>query len=575
MADDYLSSNPFRRKSTTPSIPPETPTPSNINHIAYQHAQPLVERTNLPRAESVKKIPKKVRMQSPPPPSPSTSSVPGFPSAIAEDVYTNATKRVTQYNDPFDGTSSTSSEDEADVMPSQAPHNPFSKTLATMERTDKEAYVPPPANVSSLGRSSMDVEAFKRLLMTGNAGLGSSTPPTAAAHFHHGLGDGGSSTDASSISRQSIYEPVQESHTESPRTSHEISEPEDDRRRLTKEIPSATLARKKPPPPSSRHGKLIKLELRDNPSTSSLPVEIALPHPPTPNSTNQQYFNTAAFSSSPPNQSSTDLNKPLPPAPKRASHDSDRESIFDKESAGKTPEPPSPSASVRRKTPPAPPLTRRHSQLVSESKITRETGRLSPKAEEESHSTPALGRPRSDTAQSAGSGSSPAPPPPPTRRASSARHPSYRLPAPQSSVSLPPPTPPARGSSRSISASGRPPSVASVDMGFGTSTAGKRVSMAPTPPPPPPPRQRGERSCLEDESRRMSGEMGRRSAELGRRSGEMRRRSGENGRRATDISRESTEESSVESPLPSTDIQAELDKLRRDIDESLRASTGS
>ena len=78
----------------------------------------------------------------------------------------------------------------------------------------------------------MDVEAFKRLLMTGSSELGTSTPPTALpAQVAHGLGDGGSSTDASSVSRQSIFDAIQETHpAETPRTSHEISEPEDDRR---------------------------------------------------------------------------------------------------------------------------------------------------------------------------------------------------------------------------------------------------------------------------------------------------------------------------------------------------------
>jgi hypothetical protein len=379
--------------------------------------------------------------------------------------------------------------------------------------------------------------------MTGNAGLGISTPPTASqAPAHHGLGDGGSSTDTSSISRQSIFEPIQEPHPESPRTSHEISEPEDDHRGLTAE--ASTAGRKKPPPPSSRHGKLIKVELRDDPSSV-----VPLASPPTPSSSSSNQF----FSSSPSQRSQTDLNKPLPPAPTRASHDSDdRESIFDKESAGKTPEPPSPSASLRRKTPPAPPLARRHSQLVSDSKLTTRSdiGRLSPKVEEDSSSVTSsieIGRPRSDSAR--------APPPPPSRRPASVRGSSHHLPLTSPSTMSLPPVPPARGSSRSVS--GRPPSISSIDISsppITSSTPNKRSSMFP--PPPPPPHRHG-RSSMEDGSRRTSAEHCRRSTDSVRRGSE-----------TSSISHLERVESpeTVGGNNGAQDILAEMSKLQADID---------
>ncbi len=232
--------------------------------------------------------------------------------------------------------------------------------------------------------------------------------------------------------------------------------------------------------------------------------------------------------------SMTDLNKPLPPAPRRASHDSERESIFDREAAGKTPEPPSPSLSIRRKTAPAPPITRRHSQLVPKSEQTHyDAGRLSPKVEEETNRPTKENRPRSDSVK--------APPPPPFRRPTvrgSSHHGQLTSP---STVSLPAP-PPSRGTSRA----GRPPSVLSMDL-----SNGKRASMA---PPPPPPRH-GRRISIDaqspGQSRRTSGEQPRRSIESARR-----------GSASSSI----REEESLGSNVARPDIMADLSALQQEID---------
>jgi hypothetical protein len=528
MAADLPSSNPFRRKGppVATSAAPESPA-STVNHIAYLQADVRPGSADLENIDAPKKITKKVRVQSPPPLSP---SIPDSTSTIGEETYSIPAKPPTPIprdDDPFDSTTSDTSEDEEVQGPSKAPVNPFSKTLEMMEHPER-GQAAAPANITGPGRASMDVEAFKRLLMTGDSGMGTPTGQSASqAHITHALGGDGSSTDTSSVSRQSIFEPVQEAHPESPRTSHEISEAEDERRGLTTEFHSA-LGRKAPPPPSSRHGKLIKVELRDDPQI--------VQSPPTPSSiTSPTYFNSSPRSMTDPNRSQTDLNKPLPPAPNRESHDSDRESVFDKEAAGKTPEPPSPSSSIRKKSAPAPPITRRHSQLVHKSKLTQnDAGRLSPKAEEETN-TPAKkeNRPRSDSAR--------APPPPPVRRPAvrgSSHHGQLTSP---STVSLPAP-PPSRGSSRA----GRPPSVLSMDL-----SNDKRSFMA---PPPPPPRH-GRRISIDaqslGESRRTSGEHPRRSIESARR-----------GSASSSIREEENLGSSVGRP----DIMADLSALQREID---------
>ncbi|KAL2063918.1 hypothetical protein VTL71DRAFT_4412 [Oculimacula yallundae] len=531
------SSNPFRRKTPTTLPSAMSTRPSTNTYASSQYRDQSQENGSLEQIAIPKKVTKKVRVQSPPPPSPSTPSIPDSASTVGEDSYTTdgrpPSPPVPRAEDPFDSVTSDISEDEGSGIPSKAPANPFSRTLDTMEHPEREATMSNPApNIAQAGKPSLDVEAFSRLLMTGNAGL--ATPPAQPAvpsHVAHALGDGGSSTDASSISRQSIFEAVQGPLPESPRTSHEISETEDDRRGLISEPSAAT--RKKPPPPSSRHGKLIKVELRDE-GTSS-----ALQSPPTPGSITSQHY----FSSSP--RSQTDLNKPLPPAPTRASHDSDRESVFDKESAGKTPEPPSPSSSIRKKNPPAPPLARRHSQMISDSKLTRDPTRLSLKPEEETSRSyvEENRRPSADSIK--------APPPPPSRRPGSIRGSSHAGLTSPSTVSLPPP-PPARGSSRSFSG-GKPPSILSLDL----SSASKRTPAMAPPPPPPRHSRRSMEVQSPTNSQRPSGEYLRQSSESARR--------GSQQEAPLEIS---------EQPPNKHDILADLSKLQREIDALRQSETG-
>lgn len=536
MSHEYSSSNPFRRKATAPTstasaVPPEIP--STITHFTYSQADPTTSFQSNPQS---KKTQKKVRVQSPPPPSPSLP----VSSTILDDVpaYSEPSKLIPRDDNPFSRAPSDTSEGDRLGKPSQAPPNPFQKTLETMEQSVREG-TGPPKHINQ-GRASLDVEAFKRLLLTGNAGLGVSTLGTPPAHLHNRLGDGGSSTDASSISRHSMFEPIQGALPESPRTSHEISDLEDNLRGIN--TTSSTTGRMKPPPPSSRHGKLIKVELRDDSHVNT--NALATQQPSTLGSANHQDY----FGSSQPSmkRSPTDLNKPLPPAPDRAFHEFDIESVFDREAAGKAPEPPSPGGSMRRKTPPTPPLTRRHSQRVSDIKITRgDVGRLSPKVEEEPpKQRPASitsiepisngGRPRSDSGR--------VPPPPPSRRPGSLRNSSRQSSLPSSPVASQPPTlPAARGPTRSVSARERPPSVVmDIDLN-------KRAS---TIPPPPPPHRHGRSSMEGGASQRTSGDYSR--------SGDGLRRGSE----ASSIQQEGL------SDRP--DILADLSKLQKEID-ALRA----
>ncbi len=201
------------------------------------------------------------------------------------------------------------------------------------------------------GKGSLDVDAFRRLLLTGQAGgpaQASPSPPTGQLGTHHGasVGDGGSLTDASSISRQSIFDTTHLQET--PRTSHEISEAEvdEDRHGLISRTPTKkqdppTTLRKKPPPPSSRHGKLIKVELKDE--NKHLEEKDSL-----------EAFPALSSPSRPRPSTPSDVNKPLPPAPEGFPVDG-QESVFDHEAAGKIPELDDADSEIADLPPPRPP----------------------------------------------------------------------------------------------------------------------------------------------------------------------------------------------------------------------------
>jgi hypothetical protein len=554
MSAEFHPSNPFRRKATTRTPTVEDPVFHGYDASAQQaFPLPTSQTDAIDQIRVQTKPVKKVRVQSPPPSSPEVDSIPqSLPTPIPQPGDFPSTD-----NDPFENATTNSSEDSGDetetLKSTSVPPNPFQKTLATLERTEGGDSSNAPVHAStpggtSFGRAFLDVEAFKRLLMTGSADAAGPAPGLAPP-INIGqlaLNDGSSSTDASSsASRQSIFEPIQEIHPESPRTSHEVSDPDDERRRFATDG-LASSERRKPPPPSSRHGKLIKVELRDDTAprvdTSLLPIW---------KGTQQSSMSPLSTQSV---RSPTDLNKPLPAAPPRASHESDRESIFDREAAGKTPEPASPPSTQTRKTPPAPPLTRRHSQLVSESKATRPASmRLPTNAEEESSSSSYEHILSQSTAK--------APPPPPTRRPASVRNLSRADSIPSSGTSpqeqqrprsksgSAPTPPPARMASTRQSS--RPPSVMSMEM------TSKRASTGP-PPPPPPPRQRAS-SRTSMEGPVLS-------------SGSSRRASSDYYRRSIDSTREESFASQAdhgglsEGSSGANDILADLTALQREVD---------
>ncbi|KAI0179755.1 hypothetical protein GGR52DRAFT_528234 [Hypoxylon sp. FL1284] len=346
---------------------------------------------------------------------------------------------------------------------------------------------------------------------------------------------------------------------EASRTSHNVSEPEDSEERKDR-LPTSSLShippsstRKKPPPPSSRHGKLIKIELGSDTESrttksSTPPIPLNVTSPSTiapPRKTNSQPITTSQ--SQPP---STDVNKPLPLTPFRPSVEEAVDSPFDREAIGKVPEPfadiqanprpPTPPAVTRNRSgsngstqlrKPAAPPPRRHGR--NDSKFPTTTNTTS-NAEDDTPPRSSLDSTRSRTESVRANAGISIPAPPPPRRPNHARQgSSYTSPSQGTFTSVlptspgiseseglrrpgssgqvgsttglatittskdglpklsPPPPPPARQASTR-----RPPSIRSIDLGTGPAPA-RRVSKekdtgtAAPPPPPPPPRQRG------------------------------------------------------------------------------------
>lgn len=596
-----------------------------------------------------KKTVKKVRVQSPPPSSPEDAEdavlAARFPTLrqlhgnhdhgdddnsdenhedVGEEDDNNASpsdssKSNDDADDPFRAASvalGSKLTSEAHLPPT--PPNPFARTLQDIEGRGQAHN----ANVAVLAapgptRASLDVDSFKRLLLTGYANLPNPSPavpdalgrPSGTAHSLGSQLDGASVTDTSSMSKQSSLDVVRET----PRTSHEISESEAPEERKgvfpsssLATVPSA-LARKKPPPPSSRHGKLIKIELG---ADSVSPPALSSPLAPTPRKASSE---SATSLRSP--QGTTNVNKPLPAPPVRASAEEDVESPFDREAAGKVPEglaelqahprPPTPSPTTRSRSgsqtstqsrKPAAPPPRRYGRSESKVPPTYPTNT----EEDPPRSSMESSRSRVESLRIGVNPEKPmyAPAPPPPRRPSHTRHGSSfasvhsggfssttnlnlndkeRGPLgssftpmatpgvpPGRSLSInsatagpngqtknsPPPPPPTRKQSMR-----RPPSVRSMESSSSLAPV-RRVSREKDgpPPPPPPPRSRNWGAGLPNpDSSALGGEAPRK--------GSMGSTSAGNGSATLMI---------VESGNQGEEILADLNALQREVDELMK-----
>ncbi|KAF4988868.1 hypothetical protein FDECE_14894 [Fusarium decemcellulare] len=618
------SSNPFRKKiapaadtaalttTTRSSAAARFPTLESIETASTPPPPTSFHQPDLSAPDSKSKTNKKVRVLSPPPLSPDSPSwafsTPSFAEHGAEQQ---------KDDDPFDETSPDDSDRE--IVPSashdqvrgggQLPGNPFSKTLRDLEspaaehKLEKERKEEGDAlKAANTARRSLDVNSFKRLLMTGNSGSDKpSTPPRIRQSMPPPARN---LTDSSSVSLASTQDSSKGALTsgselqEVSLISQEASDtPEDDidQGNLSDSSTSVQISsgKKPPPPPSSRHGKSIKLDLIGG---QAAPEVLA-------------------------SMSPSDMNKPLPPAPIRKSFEDGNDSPFDREAAGKVPEvdvdidPTSPSApGSSRKAVPAPPPRRGHARAESKAYTASSSnlGQQLPKAHnDENLSRSSSMRSRSDHNRHHDS-HAPVPPPPPRRSQHSSRQStqiptalaagfnsnmsqSSSSPAPSSeidttTISIPthhpasleltpprdaqagthqagaakssaPPPPPAR----TVSVR-RPASIRSVD------STSRRVSFEAKPhggmaPPPPPRRQRGSsKGSIEGPPRRTS-------IDGVAKTGTSQLTEEEPYDAAATISSGPTSPQSAAAPGKGADILADLDALQREVD-ALRGKLG-
>ncbi|KAL6709450.1 hypothetical protein ACN47E_001385 [Coniothyrium glycines] len=431
------------------------------------------------------------------------------------------------------------------VPSSTAPANPFSRTLASLEpqqensgddRTGTEG--------TNLGRTntSLDVESFKNLLMTGKPTPGPSAQSAQSATIVSSFGGAqleSSSTDTSSISRQSFFEQGHEVHGESPRTSIDaIGSEEDDSMGLVSEVQKG---RKKPPPaPKHRHGKLVTPRQPQTVSFDSFAASEPKPLPATRSRENSE------------------TNKPLPPLPTVPSGTQHitTQDVSQQQTSTSFPiqrniSTESEAPTLQKKIPPPIPLARRHSQLRTSMEGNRPRSNH-PLAMSSQQSVDASPSPLEGNTDPSSVFKSPPPPPPRSRhgarltnilpsspnssnvelpnRSESTRNTSSAQVSRSSSggVESSKPSSPVIGIQRTSSVSSNRNSLRAV--------SGESTGSASMPPPPPPPRRRqSNRSSLDHqlpnflsssptESRRTSTELRQINAENRRTSVDSKRR---------------------------------------------------
>lgn len=440
------------------------------------------------------------------------------------------------------------------------PANPFAKTLASLNTESQ----PGPASSRSKQRASeaetstarpyYDVDDFKRLLLKGEKNISESSPaipPPVSFQSQHGVGDSSSNTDASSISRQSIFEPTSgPALQESPRSSHEGSPMDEERQQLVGS-PPPTSGKIKPAAPKPRHGKLVK---------TNAPQTVSFEDPKLSFSSSTASTTLAASPTPKLPGMPSGIEKPLPVLPDaldpiQTADSANTNTETSKRNSYSATSDIQASTTPQKRNPPAPPLSRRHS-LRPKPFATAE--RSTPISEEGSQDSFSL-------SQSPPTTTSKVPPPPPPRRTGQVRSGSPSSIStttsvtaiqsqprnddpPTKSTKARPPTPPNRS-----------PSLSAVKR---QSTQPFSGSPAMAPPPPPRRRRGSSASSYSYNPSRLSGNYSTATTE--------RMRSDSNASSISQLPLSSPTASNTEN----RDVLADLSALQREVDE-LRGKFGS
>ena len=388
-------------------------------------------------------------------------------------------------------------------------------------------------------KQQYNVDEFTKLLLTGQKPTSDNmppVPPSASSQTTQAAAcDTSSNTDASSISRQSIFELPPDARQDTPRTSRELSSSDEERQQLRRS-PLSARGREKPVTPQSHHGKPVV------PNTTEMEAHKETASPIASSRINEPSFGTLRLGSP---RTPTDLNKPLPPPPTSQASGLLLSNTLEFSTQPKpSQQPASPS---RKKEPPAPPSARRQGPLGPKQSL-GDPGRFMGQTESDTPRPPQP-YPVSPEQSMLMSDSTVKPPPPPPRRpgpirglsTSSTTSGMSMVPTPSSSnfsddSNLPksrPPVPPTRDRSSSATKRQMAPPAQGGSTGL---------------PPIPPPRRRGS-SQSSFSPARLSGEY----------------QSSLTGRQRND---------SAASSVQSKDVMADLSALQREVD-ALRGKFGT
>jgi len=345
--------------------------------------------------------------------------------------------------------------------------NPFSKTLATME-PNRDSGNKLDANTrkatNNTSFKTMDVDSFKRLLMTGSSGFETSLePPTAVGAAVTGaiFGQAENSKDSSAMAGQSRTPTLPGSSRSSLADAESASE--DDENKAQVDLSNKA---KPPPPPTPRNGKMVyqrtpqvvsfsdfsKADFSTDTVTSAQPVASrpsfpnnsselnkALPSRPSEPRRESLYGSVPSISQSDATQTSARVSRLPPPPPAVRGHNRNRStsntsiqsSDISEVGRGSSPGPAQAGALKIPSTRPPPPPTRRGGTRgipSPEAVLTPDVNENSSQAEDGFSFNPTYpSRPLISTVNSTRSGSFsgrggiPAPPPPPPRRRGSSK----------------------------------------------------------------------------------------------------------------------------------------------------------
>ena len=286
-------------------------------------------------------------------------------------------------------------------------------------------------------RQTLDVDSFKRLLLTGESGTDSSGSADVNAHstVPQLATDSSSNTDTSSLSQRSFLESGHQTVEETPRSSYEFERGDMIAQRYPQPTPGTVQERKPPPPPKPRHGKPLNETTNIPPEQSTTPRPNDFKTPPlAPSEPSSALSGDATPRLEPedaPNQTSAKKKPPPPPLARRKSQNKtvsrlgivrSGSSRYSLSSESEEPLSPPVPSSTSKMAPPPPPIRRLNSQGGGRPSVDRPSTLEEDDGDGDTASISSSRTPSASKRASQGSFGAPPPLPPPRKNRGSNRN---------------------------------------------------------------------------------------------------------------------------------------------------------